>query len=386
MFRTLFIIGVPIVTLLTIFNIACIILQRKSKKEVESNDEIPQPDSLQYDLESIRVATNNFSDANKLGQGGFGFVYKGTLSNGREIAVKRLAKNSGQGDLQFKNEVVLMAKLQHRNLVRLLGFCLEGEERLLIYEFVSNRSLDLFIFDEIRREQLDWRKRYNIIEGISRGLLYLHEDSRHRIIHRDLKASNILVDAEMNAKISDFGIARLFTADQTQGDTSKVVGTYGYMSPEYLKHGNFSVKSDVFSFGVVLLEIVSGRKNSSFTNGETTEDLLSYAWRNWREGTALNIVDPLLLAVSQYEIMRCIHVALSCVQENVSDRPTMTTVIVSLASYTLTLPVPSQPGFHHNNDNSIIGQGRSAAESDQSKNNSIGWSNNEVSITELDAR
>lgn len=386
MFRTLFIIGVPIVTLLTIFNIACIILQRKSKKEVESNDEIPQPDSLQYDLESIRVATNNFSDANKLGQGGFGFVYKGTLSNGQEIAVKRLAKNSGQGDLQFKNEVVLMAKLQHRNLVRLLGFCLEGEERLLIYEFVSNRSLDLFIFDEIRREQLDWRKRYNIIEGISRGLLYLHKDSRHRIIHRDLKASNILVDAEMNAKISDFGIARLFTADQTQGDTSKVVGTYGYMSPEYLKHGNFSVKSDVFSFGVVLLEIVSGRKNSSFTNGETTEDLLSYAWRNWREGTALNIVDPLLLAVSQYEIMRCIHVALSCVQENVSDRPTMATVIVSLASYTLTLPVPSQPGFHHDNDNSIIGQGRSAAESDQSKNNSIGWSNNEVSITELDAR
>lgn len=386
MFRTLFIIGVPIVTLLTIFNIACIILQRKSKKEVESNDEIPQPDSLQYDLESIRVATNNFSDANKLGQGGFGFVYKGTLSNGQEIAVKRLAKNSGQGDLQFKNEVVLMAKLQHRNLVRLLGFCLEGEERLLIYEFVSKRSLDLFIFDEIRREQLDWRKRYNIIEGISRGLLYLHEDSRHRIIHRDLKASNILVDAEMNAKISDFGIARLFTADQTQGDTSKVVGTYGYMSPEYLKHGNFSVKSDVFSFGVVLLEIVSGRKNSCFTNGETTEDLLSYAWRNWREGTALNIVDPLLLAVSQYEIMRCIHVALSCVQENVSERPTMATVIVSLASYTLTLPVPSQPGFHHNNDNSIIGQGRSAAESDQSKNNSIGWSNNEVSITELDAR
>lgn len=118
MFRTLFIIGVPIVTLLTIFNIACIILQRKSKKEVESNDEIPQPDSLQYDLESIRVATTNFSDANKLGQGGFGFVYKGTLSNGQEIAVKRLAKNSGQGDLQFKNEVVLMAKLQHRNLMK----------------------------------------------------------------------------------------------------------------------------------------------------------------------------------------------------------------------------------------------------------------------------
>ncbi|KAM7506202.1 hypothetical protein LguiB_005106 [Lonicera macranthoides] len=188
-------------------------------------DDISTVESLQYDFGTIKTATDNFSEANKLGQGGFGAVYKGRLQNGLDIAVKRLSMNSGQGELEFKNEVLLVAKLQHRNLVRLLGFCLEGIERLVIYEFVPNASLDLFIFDPVNREDLDWDRRYKIIGGVARGLLYLHEDSRLRIIHRDMKASNVLLDEEMNPKIADFGMARLFERDETQGNTSRIVGT-----------------------------------------------------------------------------------------------------------------------------------------------------------------
>ncbi|KAI4370124.1 hypothetical protein MLD38_018505 [Melastoma candidum] len=164
-------------------------------------------ESLQFNLHIIVEATENFSDSKKLGQGGLGCVYLGKLPNGQEIAVKRLSRISGQGQIEFKNEVVLLAKLQHRNLVRLLGFCLEGKERLLVYEFVPNSSLDQFIFDPLKRAYLNWDTRSKIITGIARGLMYLHEDSRLRIIHRDLKASNILLDSEMNPKVSDFGMA-----------------------------------------------------------------------------------------------------------------------------------------------------------------------------------
>ncbi|XP_061979077.1 cysteine-rich receptor-like protein kinase 10 isoform X2 [Populus nigra] len=346
--RTTIIIVVPIGVVILIFCICIFLKIQKPKEAVQTVDEIITAESLQFDFGTIRAATDNFSEENKLGQGGFGSVYKGTLSNGQEVAVKRLSKDSGQGDLEFKNEVVLVAKLQHRNLVRLQGFCLQGIERLLIYEFVPNASLDHFIFNQVRREQLDWETRYKIIGGIARGLLYLHEDSRLRIIHRDLKASNILLDADMNPRISDFGMARLFVMDETQGNTSRIVGTYGYMAPEYAMHGRFSVKSDVFSFGVLILEIVSGQKNKCFRNGETVEDLLSYAWRNWREGTGLNVIDPALSTGSRTEMTRCIHIGLLCVQENIADRPTMASIVLMLSSYSLTLPVPSQPAFFMN--------------------------------------
>ncbi|KAL3596252.1 hypothetical protein D5086_007889, partial [Populus alba] len=228
------------------------------------------------DLNTIRAATDNFSDSNKLGQGGFGTVYKGVLTNVKEIAVKRLSIKSWQGLEEFKNEFILIEKLQHRNLVRLLGCGMEGEEKLLIYEFMPNKSLDIFIFDAERRAQLDWETCYNIICGIARGLLYLHEDSRLRIIHRDLKPSNVLLDHEMVAKISDFGMARIFGENQNKANTRRVVGTLGYMAPEYAMEGIFSVKSDVFSFGVILLEIISGKRSSGFYLTEHGQTLLAY--------------------------------------------------------------------------------------------------------------
>ncbi|KAJ7946220.1 Receptor-like protein kinase [Quillaja saponaria] len=346
--RTVIIIVVSIVAFVVVMVIfICIYLRlRKPRKTIETVDDIKSVDSLQFDFNTTKVATDNFSDANKLGQGGFGAVYKGRLSSGQEIAVKRLSRESGQGDLEFKNEVQLMAKLQHKNLVRFLGFCLEGSERLLIYEFVPNKSLDYFIFDQTKREQLGWERRYRIIGGIARGLLYLHEDSRIRIIHRDLKPSNILLDTEMNPKISDFGTARLFAMDQTQGNTLRIAGTYGYMAPEYAMLGQFSVKSDVYSFGVLVLEIVSGQKNSGFNKGgDDVEHLISYAWINWREGKVSNLIDPTMDEGSRDEMMRCIHIALLCVQKNVTDRPTMASVILMFSSYSMILPVPSQPAF-----------------------------------------
>ncbi|XP_062087454.1 cysteine-rich receptor-like protein kinase 44 [Humulus lupulus] len=382
---------------LIIFFVVCLRLRKRPKKKVQAQltyepaDEIESAESLHYNFDTIKVATDQFSEQNKLGQGGFGAVYKGTLLDGQEIAVKRLSKGSGQGDLEFKNEVMLVAKLQHRNLVRLLGFSLEGSERLLVYEFVKNASLDHFIFDPRKRANLDWDRRYKIIGGVARGLLYLHEDSRLTIIHRDLKASNILLDEDMNPKISDFGMARLFVIDQTQGNTSRIVGTYGYMAPEYVMHGQFSAKSDVFSFGVLLLEIISGQKNNCFRQGEQAEDLLSCTWRLWREGNTSKMVDPIMRVGSGSEIMRCIHIGLLCVQKNMANRPTMNAIVLMLNSNSLSLPLPSEPAFFMRSNytgsdmsfGSDINSRVHTQSSNHSKSESIKESLNDASITEL---
>ncbi|XP_057454454.1 G-type lectin S-receptor-like serine/threonine-protein kinase CES101 [Lotus japonicus] len=300
-----------------------------------------------FSYASIMVATNGFSLDNKLGQGGFGPVFKGILPSGQEVAVKKLSKTSGQGAIEFKNELTLISKLQHTNLVQLLGHCIHQQERMLVYEYMSNKSLDCFLFDASGRELLDWSKRFSIIEGIGQGLLYLHKYSRLKIIHRDLKASNILLDENMNPKISDFGVARMFTKQETESNTNRIVGTYGYMSPEYAMEGVFSTKSDVYSFGVLLLEIVSGRRNNSLCSEERPLNLVGHAWELWKAGLVLQVVDPALNnSFSEDEVLRCVHVGLLCVEDNADDRPTMSSVILMLANKTKVNILPKKPAYY----------------------------------------
>ncbi|CAI9292657.1 unnamed protein product [Lactuca saligna] len=299
-----------------------------------------------FDFSTLVTATNNFSNENKLGQGGFGCVYKGKLMEGEVVAIKRLSRISDQGIEELKNEVRLIAKLQHRNLVRVLGCCIEAEEKLLIYEFMENKSLDMFIFEKEKSMTLNWKSRLEIMCGIARGLLYLHQDSRFKIIHRDLKASNILLDKDMNPKISDFGMARIFGSDQTDAKTKKVVGTYGYMSPEYAMDGHFSTKSDVFSFGVLVLEIVSGKRNTGSSYSSSQHNLLGETWTLWKEGKALELVDKSMGAkFSENEVLRCIQIGLLCVQEHPEDRPNMSKVLFLLCSETVQISPPKYSGF-----------------------------------------
>ncbi|KAL3522061.1 hypothetical protein ACH5RR_014895 [Cinchona calisaya] len=359
-------IGIVISTIisLVLFVVTFFFLKRRSTKRYDAQMQEAivgagslniDPESLKYSLNIIQIATNNFSVDNKIGKGGFGAVYKGTLPNGQHIAVKRLSKNSGQGVEEFKNEILVVAKLRHNNLVRLLGFCLDGVEKTLIYEFVPNKSLDCFLFDSKKQQLLDWSRRYKIIEGIARGLLYLHQDSPLRVVHRDLKAANILLDESMNAKIADFGMAKICGVDQSEGNTNRIAGTFGYMAPEYTRTGQFSIKSDIFSFGIVILEIITGKKNSSFYKSEDSQDLLSYAWQHWRGGTPLALLDPTIMnSYVKTEVLRCIHVGLLCVEEDADRRPTMASVVYMLNSNSISLPTPYLPAIsRHNKSESI---------------------------------
>ncbi|XP_052201085.1 G-type lectin S-receptor-like serine/threonine-protein kinase At1g11330 isoform X9 [Diospyros lotus] len=329
-------------------------------------------------FEELTIATNNFHVTNMLGQGGFGPVYKGKLLDGQEIAVKRLSRSSQQGLQEFMNEVMVISKLQHRNLVRLFGCCVEKEEKMLIYEYMPNKSLDAFLFDPQKQELLNWSTRLKIIEGIGRGLLYLHRDSRLRIIHRDLKASNILLDESLTPKISDFGIARIFGANEDQANTRRVVGTYGYMAPEYAMEGQFSEKSDIFAFGVLLLELVSGRKNTSFYSDEQFSNLLGYAWKLWNEHKAVELIDSGIVSQgSQMEMLRCIHIGLLCVQEFARDRPTISMVLSMLSSEIARLPLPRQPAFT---------QPSPSPQTQSAHQNPERCSTNKCSITIIEAR
>ncbi|XP_004496782.1 cysteine-rich receptor-like protein kinase 25 isoform X2 [Cicer arietinum] len=350
---TLIVIVVPIVVSLVVLALGyrCFLYRKERKnqhdilKESFGND-IATFESLQFELAKIYAATNRFAAENRIGKGGFGEVYKGILSDGQEIAVKRLTRSSGQGAVEFKNEVQVIAKLQHRNLVRLLGFCLEDEEKILIYEYVPNKSLDYFLFDPQKRKLLSWSQRQKIIKGIVRGILYLHEDSRLKIIHRDLKPSNVLLDSNMNPKISDFGMARIMYTDQIEESTGRIVGTYGYISPEYAMHGYFSVKSDVFSFGIMVLEIISGKRKGCSAESECVDDIRRYAWKKWAEQTPLELVDPHIEGTySQEEVIKYIHIGLLCVQEVPEERPTMATIAFYLNSPSINLPSPLEPPY-----------------------------------------
>ncbi|CAL4997751.1 unnamed protein product [Urochloa decumbens] len=389
-------VALPIGVVLGVVAIILVVkYKRKSKQKMtppensDTEDDISYIELDQFNLSMLAAATNNFAKDNKLGEGGFGEVFKGILPDGEVIAVKRLSKHSSQGFHELKNELVLVAKLKHRNLVQLMGVCLK-EEKLLVYEYMPNRSLDTILIDPVKRQQLDWSKRIMIICGIARGLLYLHEESRMKVIHRDLKPSNVLLDADMNPKISDFGLARAFVRDQSRDVTIRPVGTLGYMSPEYAYFGHVSNKSDMFSFGVIILETVTGRRSNSMSGCPDSMPLLSYVWAKWKTGSATDVVDASLGSHGQYpedEVLNCIEVGLLCVQENPDNRPDASTVVLMLNNPTTASNggrrVPSRPAFFFGSDNSTAG-GTSLVGSEQTSTAPI--SKNEVTISEFQPR
>ncbi|GAB4849322.1 hypothetical protein Ancab_004123 [Ancistrocladus abbreviatus] len=281
-----------------------------------------------YTLRKIKAATNDFSIINKIGEGGFGPVYKGVLPDGKVVAIKQLSSKSKQGNREFVNEIGLISALQHPNLVKLHGFCIDGKELLLVYEYMENNSLARALFGaESHRLNLDWPTRKKICLGIARGLLYLHEESTLKIVHRDIKATNVLLDNDLNAKISDFGLAKLDEEEKTHIST-RIAGTIGYMAPEYAMRGYLTDKADVYSFGVVILEIVSGKSNTKFRPTEEFVYLLDWAYVLHEQGNLLALVDPNLGPnYSEEEALRLLNLALLCTNPSPTLRPSMSLVV-----------------------------------------------------------
>lgn len=324
--------------------------KRKGSNDAEKLVKTLHDSSLNFKYSTLEKATGSFDEANKLGQGGFGTVYKGVLPDGREIAVKRLFFNNKHRAGDFYNEVNIISSVEHKNLVRLLGCSCSGPESLLVYEFLPNKSLDRFIFDANKGKALNWEKRFEIVIGTAEGLVYLHENSKCRIIHRDIKASNILLDSRLRSKIADFGLARSFQEDKSHISTA-IAGTLGYMAPEYLAHGQLTEKADVYSFGVLLLEIVSGRQNNRSKTAEYSDSLVTIAWKHFLQGRADELFDPNLMLQNYInmnisaEVLRVVHIGLLCTQESPVLRPSMSTALRMLAKKDEQLPTPTNPPF-----------------------------------------
>ncbi|KAK2368161.1 putative leucine-rich repeat receptor serine/threonine-protein kinase [Trifolium repens] len=284
-----------------------------------------------FTLRQIRAATNNFDISNKIGEGGFGPVYKGCLPNGTLIAVKQLSSKSKQGNREFLNEIGMISALQHPYLVKLYGCCVEGDQLLLIYEYLENNSLARALFGpEEHQIRLDWSTRKKICVGIARGLAYLHEESRLKVVHRDIKSTNVLLDTDLGPKISDFGLAKLDEEDNTHIST-RIAGTYGYMAPEYAMHGYLTDKADVYSFGIVALEIVSGRSNTMHRSMEEAFYLLDWAHLLKERGDLMELVDRRLGSdFNKKEVTAMINVALLCTNATSNLRPSMSSVVSML--------------------------------------------------------
>ncbi|KAG5114106.1 hypothetical protein JHK82_037375 [Glycine max] len=297
-----------------------------------------------FTMRQIKVATNNFDISNKIGEGGFGPVYKGILSNGMIIAVKMLSSKSKQGNREFINEIGLISALQHPCLVKLYGCCVEGDQLLLVYEYMENNSLAQALFGNGASQlKLNWPTRHKICIGIARGLAFLHEESTLKIVHRDIKATNVLLDKDLNPKISDFGLAKLDEEDNTHIST-RVAGTYGYMAPEYAMHGYLTDKADVYSFGVVALEIVSGKSNTIHRSKQEALHLLDWAHLLKEKGNLMELVDRRLGSdFNENEVMMMIKVALLCTNTTSNLRPTMSSVLSMLEGKTMIPEFVSDP-------------------------------------------
>ncbi|KAK6139214.1 hypothetical protein DH2020_027050 [Rehmannia glutinosa] len=322
--------------------------KRKGSSDAEKYVKTLNDSGLNFKYSMLEKATGSFDEANKLGEGAFGTVYKGVFRDGREIAVKRLFFNNKHRAGDFYNEVKIISSADHKNLVRLLGCSCSGPESLLVYEYLPNKSLDRFIFDSSKGRALNWEKRLEIIIGTAEGLVYLHDNNKTRIIHRDIKASNILLDSRFRAKIADFGLARSFQEDKSHISTA-IAGTLGYMAPEYLAHGQLTEKADVYSFGVLLLEIVTGRQNNRSKTSEYTESLVTI------QRTVEALFDPNLMLHGydntnvKNEILRVVHVGLLCTQEISSLRPSMSKALQMLVKKDENLPAPTSPPFMDEN-------------------------------------
>ncbi|KAL5229725.1 hypothetical protein ABZP36_028501 [Zizania latifolia] len=321
-------IGASVLGLAALFGIFMLVKKRRrlAQQQEELYDMVGRPDV--FSNAELKLATDNFSSQNVLGEGGYGPVYKGNLPDGRVIAVKQLSQSSHQGKSQFVTEVATISAVQHRNLVKLHGCCIDSNTPLLVYEYLKNGSLDRAIFGDSNLN-LDWATRFEIILGVARGLTYLHEESSIRIVHRDIKASNILLDTDLTPKISDFGLAKLFDEKKTHVST-RIAGTFGYLAPEYAMRGRLTEKVDVFAFGVVALEIVAGRSNTNNSLEESKIYLFEWAWALYEKEQALRIVDPRLEEFNKDEAFRVIRVALLCTQGSPHQRPPMSKVVAML--------------------------------------------------------